>query len=136
MVFLDPNFAKTSTTEMPLHFQTPDPQDATPANGEKSNLSPCHLCQGEIFCPFVVTLFTTTSAGRSRVSVVAVVITFMSVLVVVAFSAYFSRCLHQKLNVSKKQIKHKHVVASCQTDSVFNFFQQKLSEGKATQSQV
>nr|XP_024655465.1 V-set domain-containing T-cell activation inhibitor 1 isoform X2 [Maylandia zebra] len=77
---VDPNFAKTSTTETPLHFQTPDPQDATPAN------------------------------GRSRVSVVAVVITFMSVLVVVAFSACFSRCLHQKLN--------------------------KLSEGKTTQSQV
>ncbi|XP_026018260.1 uncharacterized protein LOC113018995 isoform X4 [Astatotilapia calliptera] len=76
----DPNFAKTSTTETPLHFQTPDPQDATPTN------------------------------GRSRVSVVAVVITFMSVLVVVAFSACFSRCLHQKLN--------------------------KLSEGKTTQSQV
>ncbi|XP_039883244.1 uncharacterized protein LOC120730808 isoform X2 [Simochromis diagramma] len=81
MVFLDPNFTKTSTTETPLHFQTPDPQDATPAN-----------------------------AGRSRVSVVAIVITFMSVLVVVAFSACFSRCLHQKLN--------------------------KLSEGKTTQSQV
>lgn len=137
MVFLDPNFAKTSTTETPLHFQTPDPQDVTPANGEKSNFL-CHLCLGDIFLSICGNLvyFSSTSAGRSRVSVVAVVITFMSVLVVVAFSACFSRCLHQKLNVSKKQIKHKHVVASCQTDSLFNFFQQKLSEGKTTQSQV
>uniref|UniRef100_A0A3P8Q2P3 Ig-like domain-containing protein n=1 Tax=Astatotilapia calliptera TaxID=8154 RepID=A0A3P8Q2P3_ASTCA len=110
-LIVDPNFAKTSTTETPLHFQTPDPQDATPANGEKSNFL-CHLCLGDIFLSICGNLvyFSSTSAGRSRVSVVAVVITFMSVLVVVAFSACFSRCLHQKLN--------------------------KLSEGKTTQSQV
>lgn len=57
MVFLDPNFAKTSTTETPLHFQTPDPQDVTPANGEKSNFL-CVTCVWvTFFCPFVVTLF-------------------------------------------------------------------------------
>uniref|UniRef100_A0A669CBD5 Ig-like domain-containing protein n=1 Tax=Oreochromis niloticus TaxID=8128 RepID=A0A669CBD5_ORENI len=35
---VDPNFAKTSTTEMPL--QTPDPQDTTPTNGGGGLITP------------------------------------------------------------------------------------------------
>nr|XP_024654821.1 CD276 antigen-like [Maylandia zebra] len=41
---VDQNFAKTSTTETPL--QTPDPQDTTPTNGEKTSDS-CSHTRGE-----------------------------------------------------------------------------------------
>ncbi|XP_030608920.1 myelin-oligodendrocyte glycoprotein-like isoform X3 [Archocentrus centrarchus] len=66
---VDPNFPKTSTTEMWLHprnLQTPDPQDEIPGN-----------------------------AGRSRVSVVIVAIVFISVA---ALAAYSSHHLCLKLN--------------------------------------
>ncbi|XP_039466423.1 myelin-oligodendrocyte glycoprotein-like isoform X1 [Oreochromis aureus] len=61
---VDPNYGKISLTETPLHprnFQTPDPQDTTQRN-----------------------------AGRSRVAVLISII-IVSLLVVTAFAAYFSR---------------------------------------------
>lgn len=58
-------------------------------------------------CMFVLTLFISTSVGRSRVFVGGA---FMALISVAAFAGYFSHRLVQK---QKVRTKHKHVVASC-----------------------
>lgn len=56
---------------------------------------------------FVLTMFISTSVGRSRVFVG---VAFMALISVAAFAAYFSLRRVQKQKVRNK---HKHVVASC-----------------------